>query len=847
MVRCILHSNHVVYSQGRKPKVKRGPKPSAQKGVSDPIISKSSTRKQKEASDENSSLLPPAESISSESALSPSSSHAEPGLLLIRKRSQFAAVAGEKRPRKSSVQSQTLSVTRISVPVHEDSISPKSEIPEEEEEMIHSPTKLTKSDFSSPPPPENMESSNNSALETAAAQLPVLPEKKPRSLRVSLNIPDEVEPGSPLEKVVKFQRLLSPKFTITSLPLWEEDSNVPLGSSGENPLVKSPSSSGSENGNLNQQQPSPVPNQSPSPKNEHPLTPFTASALPLQACAKKSENGERKRKSEDEVDSTIPPPKKVNLNPSSPPESPSDDVFTSPNSSVKNGSTVNRRQTPINDSMTAIVKPQSSETGSHQPSPAEKDAPNVESLDSQENDILSGTAATPVGYGAESTVALKQLEKPLTQATDTPTAVVVTVQTSSEDKVVGKTPRAASPEVTSNTGLITPLPTTEPRLESVLTTEPKLESATPTTKACVKTPVLQSVNPTLLSSTGAPDKPAAPERQAIISPATFPDRQAVISPPQKPPATFPDRQAVISPPLKPPATEQSKLTQQTMPSEREKAATTGTVTASVISPQCTGSTQCNSPSGQTQASHDQSLSLQSKPATIQSSGVIMSSQRPTVPNVSSSVGNSHSSPVSLENGPVKLSSAHTVSGSRMALRTTSVTSTSNSVKDASSSTRIVIDDSSSTQPHLVTAKSALASTVVEVNPPPQTTAAVSVITAPSIPISSPMPVSHLKSRQIPTPKSSDSDIIITNVEIRPQSSMNVTGRTIHSLPSYTEAVHSRITSSANSKMPAVTHTSSPKGRPQSFFAGGKLPGQQTPSGVRVTAKIAVSGAIDKPI
>ena len=49
----------------------------------------------------------------------------ESGLHLKRRRPQFAAVAVQEAT--ASVQSQTLSVTRISVPVHEDNISPRSE------------------------------------------------------------------------------------------------------------------------------------------------------------------------------------------------------------------------------------------------------------------------------------------------------------------------------------------------------------------------------------------------------------------------------------------------------------------------------------------------------------------------------------------------------------------------------------------------------------------------------------------------------------------------------------------------------------------------------------------------
>lgn len=419
------------------------------------------------------------------------------GLHLKRRRPQFAAVAVQKRPRKSSVQSQTLSVTRISVPVHEDSISPR---PEKGENASRSSSSNQSLPLNTEAPKKSQISQNN--IPEVSSQLPP---KKPRHLRVSLSLPEEVEPGSPLEKIVmKSEKLHSPKFLGSSLPLWDDDpkAQIKLSSSSETP-VKSPAQStpGSQVGNSSQQnQTTAVSNPSPTPSNEGPLTPFTASALPLKPGGVENKDT-RKRKSPeggDTVDSATPPLKKANL--SSPLGSPADDVFTSPKTS---GTNVVQRQTTT-PSMTIV----SADIGS-QPSPAAKDIPSTESQ--MDSNILPGA---PVGYGTT----LSALEQPEEQATPpTVTPTVITVQPSLEDKA---TPSHLSPTSKAS----------------------KAEVISPVLVTVVKEPRLESAQQT----------PASAKEKLVLSPDnlhTAPEKQAMKSMPQIPPTT--EQSKPIKPTLSP--------------------------------------------------------------------------------------------------------------------------------------------------------------------------------------------------------------------------------------------------------------------------------------------------------
>ena len=341
-------------------------------------------------------------------------------------------MAVPKRPRKPSVQSQTLSVTRIPGPVHGGSISPKSE--DNEDEKRHSPSKSATETGrnlftfhipikSSPAKARRFKTSES--METSPQPL----EPVPRSLRVSLNLPEETEPGSPLEKIMRSQKILSPKFTVSSLPLWEDAVKSSPLSSTEKSFAP-----GGQSRNISQQQQSPAGSRSSTPKNEGPLTPFTASALPLQAGVKTSESEPRKRKSgeRDDVGGATVPPKKTKL---STPESPSDDVFTVPKESVA-GNTATKAHTVAaqSDPLRSAVTPQVPEPVSSQA------IDNVQSVVSLQAGILVGTATAPVGYGAES---LPKVGKSLIQEAPTPKEQPYTVD---KGRVGGSTfPTAESP------------------------------------------------------------------------------------------------------------------------------------------------------------------------------------------------------------------------------------------------------------------------------------------------------------------------------------------------------------------------------------------------------------------
>lgn len=133
-----------------------------------------------------------------------------------RKRRRPHAGGGLKRQKRSSVESHTVSVQRLSGPLLEDS----SGSPEQD----HSRDSPTFSDREpSPPPPVSSEP----LLAIKEEPLPVDNTKRPRSLRVSLSIPDEVEPGTPLDKVVtrasssNHSTLLQATPT-SNLPLWDD-------------------------------------------------------------------------------------------------------------------------------------------------------------------------------------------------------------------------------------------------------------------------------------------------------------------------------------------------------------------------------------------------------------------------------------------------------------------------------------------------------------------------------------------------------------------------------------------------------------------------------------------------
>ena len=116
-----------------------------------------------------------------------------------------------KKQKRSSVESRTVSVTRVSMPVYDNSSA---------EEM----------DTSRDSSVCDSSVSSSHGLGSIKEEESVVHEKRPRTLRVSLSIPDEVEPGTPFDKVVKahHQRVNSPHLASTEtkeLPSWENFAN----------------------------------------------------------------------------------------------------------------------------------------------------------------------------------------------------------------------------------------------------------------------------------------------------------------------------------------------------------------------------------------------------------------------------------------------------------------------------------------------------------------------------------------------------------------------------------------------------------------------------------------------
>ena len=153
-----------------------------------------------------------------------------------RKRKRPHGSSGVKRQKRSSVESRTVSVTRLSVPICEES----AVIPEQDDSTAVSDTE------SNPP-----DSPEIPILPPIKEEPTALEDQRPRSLRVSLSLPEDIETGSPLEKVVKAnQKRVSPPLSTppkikvevsraSTLPTWEEISTAPP-STITTPVVSSP-------------------------------------------------------------------------------------------------------------------------------------------------------------------------------------------------------------------------------------------------------------------------------------------------------------------------------------------------------------------------------------------------------------------------------------------------------------------------------------------------------------------------------------------------------------------------------------------------------------------------------
>lgn len=191
---------------------------------------------------------------------------------------------GGKKQKRSSVESRTVSVTRVSVPVYDSSSSA-------EEMETSRDSSVCESSFSSSGP-----QGLGSIREESAVH-----EKRPRSLRVSLSIPDEVEPGTPFDKVMKVhhhQRASSPQHhrdlssnETKELPSWEnfENSNLLHRASSPKQRPKTLTTEKSDviftkSNTTTTVKPAPEPAVSAPSKNTH--SAFLASPLPISSSPK---------------------------------------------------------------------------------------------------------------------------------------------------------------------------------------------------------------------------------------------------------------------------------------------------------------------------------------------------------------------------------------------------------------------------------------------------------------------------------------------------------------------------------------------------------------------------------
>ena len=111
-----------------------------------------------------------------------------------------------KRQKRSSVESRTVSVTRLSVPICEDSST-------SEQDPSHDSSTLSENESSVP---------QDGELLHCIKEEPLSPEeRRPRSLRVSLSFPDEFETGSPFRKMTS-PPVLEGVAKSPLLPLWED-------------------------------------------------------------------------------------------------------------------------------------------------------------------------------------------------------------------------------------------------------------------------------------------------------------------------------------------------------------------------------------------------------------------------------------------------------------------------------------------------------------------------------------------------------------------------------------------------------------------------------------------------
>ena len=190
----------------------------------------------------------------------------------VRKRKRPHPVGGSKRQKLPSVESHTVSVTRLPLPICDESgTSPEPDQSQSSVLMEYSDTELT-----SPLP-----------LVKAKQEPPEPESMRPRSLCVSLSFPEEIEPGSPFEKVVKASQKAglvsppkpsSPEVThqATTLPAWDEISTATPTSTATTTSLQSPVSAVPKSSSA-------MAAASPPEAVDVPITPMVATPLPRDA------------------------------------------------------------------------------------------------------------------------------------------------------------------------------------------------------------------------------------------------------------------------------------------------------------------------------------------------------------------------------------------------------------------------------------------------------------------------------------------------------------------------------------------------------------------------------------
>lgn len=174
---------------------------------------------------------PSAPSPTGDDAYSTASSSTPNPSLGRKRKSNHHSSGSFKRHKRSSVESRTVSVTRLPVPICEDSST-------SEQEPSHESSTLSES--------ESSIAQVSEPLPTVKEE-PLSPEERPRSLRVSLSLPDEVETGSPFRKIAsppnRVEGVLKspggpqPSTLPSTLPSWEDISTSVATSRDSPPLA----------------------------------------------------------------------------------------------------------------------------------------------------------------------------------------------------------------------------------------------------------------------------------------------------------------------------------------------------------------------------------------------------------------------------------------------------------------------------------------------------------------------------------------------------------------------------------------------------------------------------------